>query len=182
MTFNPNIPQGGDPFSQSQGQILTNFGTSNSIFGVNHGEFNNSTVLDRGKHKKVDFLRIAPPGTLANEAVVYQRLVGTDSNLFFRRDNTAADIQLTGKDPVVNSTGSTFLPGGILLNWGSVVASAAGVNAVFATAFTAALYSVTLGVQGNSTSVTSSWTTVDLTKINIYNTSNQVVFYMAIGV
>lgn len=119
MTFNPNIPQGADPFSQSQGQIQTNFSTSNTIFNLNHVAFDDSTVADRGKHRRSDYLQVAAPGSLANELAVYQKASGGSSNLFFQRDNVATEVQLTGPNPIVAGTGETFLPGGILIKWGT---------------------------------------------------------------
>ncbi len=43
MTYNPSIPQPSDLLSVSQGAILNNFGSSNTIYGVDHYAFNDTT-------------------------------------------------------------------------------------------------------------------------------------------
>lgn len=97
MTYNPAIPQANDIISQSQGQILTNFTVldSNSVgFGVDHIQF--SASADQGKHKKSTYTRIAAPGSVATELVLYQKAAGASSDLFFQRDGVVAETQLTG--------------------------------------------------------------------------------------
>lgn len=97
MTYNPNIPQASDIISQSQAQLLTNFQQADLIFDVDHVTFDNATVADRGKHRKADFIRLgADPGSAATQLVVYEKLSGTSSELFFQRDNVATVTQLTG--------------------------------------------------------------------------------------
>ncbi len=111
MTFNPAIPQPNDILSQSQAQIQTNFSQADTIFDVNHVTFDNSTVAERGKHRRVDFKRVAAPGSVATEAVVYQKLSNGNSQLFLQRDGVATQIQLTASVPIQASNGQTFLPG-----------------------------------------------------------------------
>lgn len=111
MTYNPAIPQPSNPISQSQGQIQTNFSEANTIFTIDHGAFDAATVGDRGKHRKVDFFRIAAPGALANEAVLYAKAGPTSTEVFMQRDAAATEIQLTSGNPIVNSNGESFLPG-----------------------------------------------------------------------
>lgn len=97
MTYNPAIPNANDPISQSQSQIKTNFGQADIIFDVNHVTFDNVTATDRGKHRKVEFIRqVADPGSAATQLDLYQKLSGTSSELFFQRDNVASVTQLTG--------------------------------------------------------------------------------------
>lgn len=119
MTYNPNIPKPTDPFSQSQGQIKTNFAQADTLFDVNHVKFDDPTAVDRGKHRKVDMLQIAPPGVAVSQMVFYNKLVSGISNLFYQRDGSATEIQMTAANPNVATTGETFLPGGLLLKWGS---------------------------------------------------------------
>src|SRR5260370_33109229 len=52
MTYNPSIPQPSDLLSVSQGAILNNFGSSNTIYGVDHYAFNDTTP-NATFHKKV---------------------------------------------------------------------------------------------------------------------------------
>ncbi len=181
LTFNASIPQPNDIISQSQAQIQTNFSQTNTIFDVNHITFDNAAVASRGKHRRVDLTRVAAPGSIAAEAVLYQKLADGNSQIFMQRDANATEIQLTGQYPVVAATGSTFLPGGLLMNWGSVAGSASGNPAVFATPFTTALYSVTLGIFDTNVSRTATWEAAGLTQITIRSSAVNTVFYIAIG-
>lgn len=52
MSFNPNIPQANDDLSDSQGDLLLNFQTSNASFGVDHYPFADLTA-NNGFHNKV---------------------------------------------------------------------------------------------------------------------------------
>lgn len=121
MTYNPAIPQPNDILSQSQAQIQTNFAQADTIFDVNHITFDNASVASRGKHRRVDLIRVAAPGSIAAEAVVYQKLASGSSNLFMQRDGVAAEIQLTGPTPVAGANGEGFMAGAttpILYKWG----------------------------------------------------------------
>jgi len=184
MTYNPAIPGPNDTLSQSQAQIQTNFSQADTIFDLNHVTYDNISVASRGKHRRVDLIQVAAPGSIANEAVVYQKAVTGIPNIFMQRNGNATEIQMTRpENPVLNNTGSTFLPGGILMNWGSVVGSPTGAAAVFATPFTAAIYVVTLGVfDGVTGNRTATWVTSSLAQILILSPTNNLVSYIAIGV
>ena len=51
MGFNPNIPQANQLLSVSQGDIQTNFSSSNTTYGIDHYAFDSNTQV--GFHKKV---------------------------------------------------------------------------------------------------------------------------------
>lgn len=73
MAFNPNIPQANDLLSDSQGDILVNFQTSNTSFGIDHYAFSNLTA-NNGKHNKVTTPIISggvAPVTASNEPIMY---------------------------------------------------------------------------------------------------------------
>lgn len=82
-TYNPNIPQPTNRPSDSQGQILLNFQTLDTVFAVDHVQF--SLTTNFGKHKQVTFdtnhPAAAPAGT---ESVLYTRNVGAAPALFWR--------------------------------------------------------------------------------------------------
>lgn len=182
MTFNPAIPGPNDILSQSQAQIQTNFSQANTIFDVNHVTFDNATVAERGKHRKVDFKRIAAPGSVANEAVIYQKASGGSSNLFMQRDGVGTEIQLTGPNPVIAGNGTTFLPGGMILNYGTVVGAVAGNTATFATPFPNNVFSITLGIGDTSTNRMATVSAVTLTNCLIKCSAGpNTIYYMAIG-
>jgi hypothetical protein len=67
VDYNPNIPQGIDNLSTSQGQMLNNFTQLNTIFDFDHFTWNDPTAggTDRGFHRRVTFpvnVAAAPAG------------------------------------------------------------------------------------------------------------------------
>lgn len=140
MTFNANIPASTDLISQSQSQIQTNFSQSNTAFGVDHTAFD--VVSNQGKHKKSTYVEQgSDPATLANELDVYTKDLGGVTTLYLRKESNGTVVQMSGQDPTIASSGSTFLPGGIIIKWGIV--SAASANPIsFASAFPTNCWSV----------------------------------------
>ncbi len=119
MTFNPNIPQPTDDLSDSQGQILTNFSSCNTSFGVNHYAFSDVTA-NNGKHKFMQMpQQVAAPVTAGNELALVAIDQSGETELCYRKPTNGAVIQLTGVDVVSTQNGTTFLPGGMILKWGT---------------------------------------------------------------
>lgn len=185
MTYDPGIPTGSQYLSDSQPAILENFSQLNTLFAINHVTFNDVTAVDRGKHTFVTMIEQADsPGTAINEMALYTKEEGGVTELFLQREDLAAagaDIQMTFGTPSVAANGYTFLPGGLLLQWGSVNATAVGADFTFPIAFPTAVYSVTLG--GRSAGVQSFVMTAPaLNKVKVLCTAGpQVCYVMAIG-
>lgn len=123
-SYQPNIPQPNDLLSESQGDILGNFQTLNTVYGTNHYPFDNATVGEVGKHKFVSMPVIAAaPATTSTEGALYFKTVGPGSALFMVRDNNAGtEVQLTTASVgnVQSATnGYCWLPGGLFMQWGT---------------------------------------------------------------
>lgn len=134
MTYTPNIPVTGDSLGNTRDRIRTNFQVISSTFDQNHIKPGDG---GQGKHKFIQMAEVAnsaaAPTTLANEAGFYAR-VGTnpeETNLWFRGENNGFQYQLTSAVstgtlrfgtftlPVPNNAGGwTFLPGGLILQYG----------------------------------------------------------------
>jgi len=131
----PNIPLASDLLSVSQGNIKDNFFTANAIMDVNHYPFNDTTA-NKGKHKFVAMPVLgAIPTVVAGDGAVYTKTNAT-SQLFFTADGSGNEYQLTttsdadfskfgtsiayGSPPApdIQEGGWTFLPGGLLLQYG----------------------------------------------------------------
>lgn len=142
MTFNASIPQPNDLISQSQAQIQTNFSQSNTAFGIDHTAFD--VVSNQGKHKKSTYVeQAANPATSANEVAVYSKELSGASTLYLRKENNGTVIQMSAQDPTIAASGSSFLPGGVIIKWGSAtVTNTQTVN--FASAFPTACWQVIL--------------------------------------
>lgn len=162
MTFNPNIPTSSNIPSQSQAQFLTNFGQLNTIFDVDHVTFNDATVANRGKHTKTTYIEwamppeaTADPITSSNELALYSKESGSVSTLFLRKESNGTVIQMSGQDPTIATSGSTFLPGGIVLKWGQFSTNAGGTaTPTFASAFPTACFVVVASVIDTGTPTT----------------------------
>lgn len=183
MSYNPNIPQSSDIPSQSQGEMLTNFQQLNTVFDVDHVPFNDSTTANRGKHDKSTYIELsANPATAADEMALYSKASGGNTRLFMRQEGSGTVIQLSGKDPSSGNTGTTFLPGGLILAWGRLTA-VSGVGNVVANVTT--LRQVTFSIEDSvGTSERAYITSVSSNSFTVSTSSgnNVILRYMAVGI
>jgi hypothetical protein len=203
MSFNPLIPQPAHYLSQSQGDLLSNNGQLNTVEDVNHVSFDNAIPInslngERGKHHMVDLLKrdtsgSAPPyavvdflGTIT-EMVFYakDRVYGapiliTDTTLYLRKANGNL-FQMSGLDPVAAQTGSTFLPGGMIMKWGKNTVAIGG-TITFAQQFPANCFSVTCTPHSATTSRSLCIWNPSATGFQVFPENNgTVVTWIAIG-
>jgi hypothetical protein len=123
MSYQANIPQPGDLISVSQIDLLNNFTSINSWANTNHVNFNDA---NSGKHKFVEMPNQgSDPAGAANEMTLFSKSSGGSSEVFVKRD-ASSTIQMTAGTPIVGGSGSTFLPGGLILKWFSVSLSGGG--------------------------------------------------------
>lgn len=194
--FNPNIPQGTDNLSVSQGQILNNFTQLNTIFDIDHYTYDDATTIDRGMHRQVHMpAPVADPTLSGTQTQLYQKTITGAQELFFA--NAAGVTQVTsgnlpvwkggtvGSTGVVSSTvasnGVMNLPNGLQLRWGSAVCNTAGTAITFSSAFTTGVFSVqATAVANNARAV--SITNVSASGFTAWPTNNTTtVYYIAIG-
>lgn len=123
MTYNPSIPQATDLISNSQAQILANFSQLNTQFGVDHVAFNTGSGNGDGTHKHITFDNAPTEPTVSGTiSSIFPLLVGSNQELFFK--NAGSEYNATGKTQITGpsllaSEGYAFLPGGLLLKWGT---------------------------------------------------------------
>jgi len=164
MVYNPNIPNAGDLLSVSQGQLKTNFTAANTSFSRNHIPF--STATNNGKHTFIEMpiragIPAPAPGLILGEGTVYTKntttfTATTEATTYYTPDNTGNEYQLTRTisskfGSFSTATGWTFLPGGLLLQWGQVAAPGSSGQVIFPVAFTTAAFSIQLTVQSTAT-------------------------------
>ena len=192
VTYTPNIPQPQDIPANSQGQILQNFQylvPSAATTGLkrDHQMLMVDTANTDGVHKQVTFAaNQTTPGFTGNVSVLYPNTANGQSQLFF--NNAAQNVQLTtaiASVPTIAANGVTFLPGGLLLQWGS---GTSGVPVVFPVAFSVAVFAprVTVspvGATGNTTTPPVITTVPTATGFAVGNFGGQGFTYhwMAIG-
>jgi hypothetical protein len=190
MTYTSNVPLSGQTLGATRPLIETNFQQIATVMAVNHEAFNAS---GEGKHKFVQLTHQgSDPATAASEVVLYNKLGAgpAEQDLFMRAQSSSDIYQLTRVDNTNfakfatstggNSSGWTFLPGGMLLQYGSGSATPVSSNITFPKAFTNAPYSVTIGQKGSNQTNVPSVTTTNFSVITPSGTSN--FYWMAIGV
>lgn len=156
MTYTPDLPISGTTLGGTRDRIRGNFQEIAAVVDVNHVSFN---TLGKGKHKFLQMPnQVSAPVTLANESGFYakQSLSPAESNLYFRGENNGTEYQLTKSDQINNatfatSTGWTFLPGGLRLQYGTATTTGNTTVVVFPVALTVALYSLTATIVQSST-------------------------------
>jgi len=95
MTFDPAIPQPTDVLSDSQSDLLTNFGQLNTQFSVNHVAFDDGSS-DKGKHKFVTFVeQAAAPTTIGDEYALYAMDDSGEPEIFAQPEASTSGFQIT---------------------------------------------------------------------------------------
>lgn len=173
------VPNSGQSLGQTRDPIRTNFSTIQTAFNVDHVNFDAS---GEGKHAKVTFPEGTAPSVALNDVVMYAKDTNGRPTIFMRQENNGSEIQLSGPTPSIGANGYTFLPGGLLLQWGVNGTNSTSISITFPTAFTT-LYSITLGTRGGINTQNpfkiSAESASGFTAIT--NTSNSGFFWMAIG-
>jgi hypothetical protein len=146
--YTSNIPTTGQSLNVTRVPINNNFQAIQQTFDVNHVDFNST---GNGKHKFAELInQSGVPGMLAaNEATLYSRKPGTYSDIYFTTDTSGTEYQLTraldteialfgvltNNYPAADGSGNvgtdfnaawTFLPGGLFLQYGSLIANSTG--------------------------------------------------------
>ncbi len=123
FTYNNGIPAANNNPSVDQPNMQTNTDSIDSIINVDHYSF--ETNFD-GTHKQVQLKNAAgingaiPAGLqgVGFETLYSSATAGT-GQLWYVQGANATGIQLTGPGtPTPSTNGYTFLPGGILMQWG----------------------------------------------------------------
>jgi hypothetical protein len=118
-TYIQGYPQDGSSLGNSKAQIRANLDGTFLNMSVEHFNQNSGTP---GLHIKSTYPAGSRPSTTSGQIALYSKAVTGGTALFAVRDNkTSSEVQLTtplGTAPVVAQPGYSFLPGGILIQWG----------------------------------------------------------------
>jgi hypothetical protein len=125
MSFSPNAPLPGDFLAISQKQILANFQAIANTWLIDHVPL--TAVEDVGKHISLTLRpQAVDPTTLAGQSAIYNKLVSTVPQLFFRPDTNQTPIQLSNSNLNTLQTGaspssqSSFLAGPFTIYFGFI--------------------------------------------------------------
>ena len=155
MTFNANIPNATDLLSQSQVTLKANNIALNTSFGRNHVPF--STATNNGKHTFIEMpvsagIPAPGPGLISGEGTLYTNTISSASELLYTPDASGNIYQITNTKvakyaqfgTMTNYTGSifggwTFLPGGLILNYGFLASPTSNQTITFARPYDSSL-------------------------------------------
>ena len=145
MAFTPNIPATGQSLGFTKVPIKDNFAVIRSTIAANHYDVNDALA---GKHKFSVYPVQGPNPvvTTATEIATYALQTGSTINMFLKGISAGPEYQLTSTSDadiatfgtqtnyppaVANQDGGwTFLPGGLLLQYGTKTLSASTVSQV----------------------------------------------------
>lgn len=161
FTYNRDIPFETNNPSNDQPKMKINTNSTYDIINVDHYTFG---VDLGGLHKQVRMpISNGVPGTIpigliANEGTLYTKVepaakpTTNEAALFYSPDNSAKEYQMTRTDTINYDTfgtftnyppavanqngGWTFLPGGLIMQYGSMVTTGIDTNVVFPIPFT----------------------------------------------
>lgn len=191
MTFTPGMPFDGETLGQSKPEVRNNFTSLRQAIS-NTVKPNHNDVLPPsgvpGTHLFVEMpVQVAGAANLpaANEGGLITQTVSGKSELFYVRDNVAVYTQLTNGDTTIGASGSTYLPGGLILKYGSGPRVGVNTPVLFAGgAFPTACLSVTCSVEvGASITLSISPGTIATTGFTLRCSPAgvQPYYYIAIG-
>lgn len=193
MSFNVNIPVVTDPILLSAFQLRANFQAIASAFASNHLRLNDNPDT-AGKHRVFTFRpQNSDPATSADQVALYNKLVSSVPQLFYRPNNSQTPIQLTYDSIKVDSSENqyTFIAGPFIV-YGGILRNITVGQVVNLSPGTTLLY-----VDLQAANVSSSFpkftvlpgpipTNITGTQFTIYNqaftTGHLDAYYFAIGV
>ena len=178
-TYFPNIPQSTDNPANSQPLLLSNFQALDAAVGRNHEPMSDTT--NSGRHVVVEMKEQgADPAPVATYGSLYVKDDAGTQNLYFQ-DESSVLYKLTNSFNATG-TGSLTLPGGLIINWGSVTSNSGGVVATFDTAFSSSVFSVVVTSLQNNPSNNSTVSNISNSQCTIHSTAVNASYYIAIGV
>jgi len=189
-TFTTGVPYDGQSLGNSKSLVRNNFTNYKENMEINHASIGSA---DFGKHKYLQMPETTIPDTAVDEAGFYSKVGAgavAETNLWFRAENNGKEYQLTTsydskKGTFATSTGWTFLPGGLMLQYGSVSA-ATSTTITFPVPFTALPYSLTVNREmdsagSNHAAIKKDSVTTAQFVILTGSSSNRKVYWTAIG-
>ena len=175
-----NVPLTGQTLNQTRNPINQNFSVIDTAFSVDHVPYNEPSG-NQGQHNKVTFPVQSPaPNFPAGDLGLFNATFPPTSvnELFVRKDSGTAYPMTSSNNSSVN--GWTYLPSGLLLQWG--VSTVTTFTVVFDRPF-ASVYNAQIAIfdPTGTTGNTSVITALSNTQISAKSTFNGQKYWMVIG-
>lgn len=157
--FTSGYPPDGSSLGNTKAVIRDNLDGEFQVFSVDHV---NQNLAGPGAHLKCSLKEISGSLPLSPFGAGYETLYSkitsspTEGNVFFLRGGEGAGIQLTGPGtPTISGfNGFTFLPGGILYQWGIFAPAFTGDNTIgYPTTFPNAVFNISLTTDTSNANV-----------------------------
>jgi len=185
--YTPTWPIATDLPSNAPMTFQRNFTSLDSMIGVDHVPFNSGN--NGGYHTKSTYVAGGVPACAGSQAVLYAKVAGGVTDLYLKHDAVGAEIQmtqLTNGTPVAGGFGQTFLPGGLIMKWGTANIGVASTPVTYAAGFLPNFPTNTLNIQltpydGNANYVSVVPATVGPAGFNARANAPIAVYYLAIG-
>lgn len=201
-SYQPGIPSGTIDLDVDYLNIQGNFQQLDTSFAVDHVTFSNQTPQN-GYHQSIRFNPVsttvtnAPnnqpvvsPATVANYGQLFSAQINdginTDTAFYFKTGGGRLTQLSRNFQPVAATRGYTFLPGGLILQWGTDLSTGKDTAIVFPQPLSATAYSVTVG-RGQTSTITDGYGVTLVTSTGFTFTSTSALagvrlFWMAIGI
>lgn len=211
-TYQPLIPTGTVNLDVDYKNLQNNFQALDTIYGLDHVAYSNTTV-NKGLHTVIHLVDnsttatnppnnfpIIPPAPIADTGEIFATQtndgINTDDVLWWQTSAGRLTQMTRNFQPTVATNGATYLPGGLILNWGSATILKSGLNTppiVFTQPYGSAakVYSITIGCINNdgtnnpsANNVYIKIGTVTSSQFTISNSSSGSIlniYWMAIG-
>lgn len=119
-TYTTDIPLSTNTPATDQPNMKTNTNSIKSIIGTDHLTFGTATGLQSdGWHTVIHSVpQGSDPAAIVGYGQVYTKTVSGDQQLFYESGGGVISQLTPGGVPSVAASGYTYLPGGIILQWG----------------------------------------------------------------
>lgn len=128
MAYQPNIPTGTENLDNDYLNLRGNFQTLDNVYQIDHVALTN-TSANAGYHKTVHVVNYGggDPVAVSTAGILYCNDVNdgssTDTQLYWKTKNNLKLVLTRNLLPLVGSQGYTFLPGGLIIQWGEISAT-----------------------------------------------------------
>lgn len=155
MSFVPGNPSAGQSLGSSRPFVQGNLDSLYTTFLVNHQDIN---LSNPGTHTHVDMLAQASnPNPPTGQISHYSKSVSGVTEWFMQREGSGTVIQMSAGNTQANINGYTFLPGGMIMQWGQNTSTGGVATVNFHVVFPNTLFSVMVSPNGSGTIPTASW-------------------------
>jgi len=180
-------PLSGNILAVDQPLMRANFQYLTATLGTDHQIALNdmSNASGEGYHKEIHFVQQGgDPGAIATIGQLYTKAISGDTCLFFKTGAGLIQQLTTPVSPANATSGTSFLPGGIMIQWGTNTPASDPQTVTFNQAFGANAFAVIATPITNAhTSCTVQVTNITSTTFDFRtgNPSKNPIYYIAIG-